>query len=480
MALNKRLAIAVLRWIAIGIVGGQSVLFARSYAPGTTGHTFTSDDAIPVLMANADRIDAFSLYYWGQDRWGAWPMLAMGYAHRITGSVWSMGSFYLVVCTMLALSAFLIWHLSGRFGVSLALAFAVVVLHWALPILEIAAPYAWQIVSLLAAWAAFRAAMSGRSGWLVVAGCATFLSVWSSPNSILCLPVLFVLDALPGPRDSLSRRVKLAAGTAAAAIPTFLIQYYFHRSAQRAFGSTYATPIELDYKNWVQNIAVGASRIPLGAWGIGLIGLIFFAVHRSRGQWRAENRTALGFLWIAFASFVPTVLFSWVRLNAMDARYFCNCTIFLVLAGVLLVLASLASEIGGLVLVTALSVLALFPIPSAVASKEQQLELELTDKIAASSERPIVMSVYWKIYEFAAARHQPNLTPIVLQGELDRTPWTKFSLRPGVTVLVLRSKGQEAPPILEEYGFSLEILTPFVLSSEICDVASYLVREKGL
>lgn len=476
MALVTRVA----RWLALAVVAVFTLLEMRSYVPGNETDTFNSDDAIPLLMANAPHLKGFSLYYWGQDRWGAWPMLAMNLVHRATGFAWAMMSFHVAICAAVLMTAVMVWRLGGRFGVPLALTFLVSSLVWTLPVLQIAQPYAWQNLALVGAWLAFRAALTDHPRWLIVAAVAGFLSAWSSPTSTLCLPVLFALEAVVSPRET--RAVGLAAATSfAAVVSALLIQVYFHRYAQRTFGWAYTTPVALDRGYWSSNISIGVSRIPAGAWAIGGIGLgLLVAVQLARRPWRREYVTALGFLWIAFASFVPAVAFSWVRLNEMSGRYFFDCTIFLVSAGTLLALTALDAELVGLLAVTVAAGSVMFAIPSAQISHEQVSELALAEQIAGHSDAPIVLGEYWSVYELAGARYQPALTPIVLQGQFDRMPWTKLVLHSGETVFVLRKQGTPAPLALEEYDFSLRLLEPAAAASDSVVVATYLVGEKRL
>ena len=58
-------------------------LGAPSFAPGSQAMgAFDSDSAIPVLMAKTARHTAYEAFYWGQDRFGAWPFLLLSLLAR--------------------------------------------------------------------------------------------------------------------------------------------------------------------------------------------------------------------------------------------------------------------------------------------------------------------------------------------------------------------------------------------------------------
>ncbi len=88
----------LLLWRAIAVFGPDS-----SYV------YFNSDGAIPILMANDDRpITVFDAYYYGSDRWGAWPLLAARLIHQETKFRWSDKAVHTIRTAWLFLAIFVL------------------------------------------------------------------------------------------------------------------------------------------------------------------------------------------------------------------------------------------------------------------------------------------------------------------------------------------------------------------------------------
>src|SRR5262252_5908360 len=129
--------------------------------------TYSSDDAIPLLMANEPRMTPFSLFFYGQDRFGAWPFLiarALGWLGHFS---WSPE----------LLSAYLTLFMFAA---------------------------AWPL------WALGRLSSDRRSrAWFVAASISSVLAVWISPLSGI---ILFVIAMLEWTRSRKTTRLEAASG----------------------------------------------------------------------------------------------------------------------------------------------------------------------------------------------------------------------------------------------------------------------------
>src|SRR5205823_14455280 len=89
---HGRTAARCLVCVALAL-GAWGLLLARAlhtFGPDSVYvQPFNSDSALPVLMANDPKIDAFRTYIYGQDQIGAWPFLACQLQARATGYVWT-------------------------------------------------------------------------------------------------------------------------------------------------------------------------------------------------------------------------------------------------------------------------------------------------------------------------------------------------------------------------------------------------------
>src|SRR5207248_2533345 len=143
----------------------------RALAPWQVGlQPVNSDCAVPLLMARHPQPGLFGLYYWGQDRFGAWPFTL---AHGLSGLLRrtpSLEGLYLLMEVLLALAiaAFVLAQPRARGFIASALVLALVLsprLRGGL--FNSSQPYAWQWAALLPAWAAIHS----RRRW---AAAATF------------------------------------------------------------------------------------------------------------------------------------------------------------------------------------------------------------------------------------------------------------------------------------------------------------------
>ncbi|MCS7002695.1 MAG: hypothetical protein NZ518_07600, partial [Dehalococcoidia bacterium] len=196
---------AVVGWAWLATAVGH--VFAPWHA---SVRTFAADNAIVVLMANDPTIDLFHLYYFGQDRFGAWPFLLMQFAAIGLGVGWTVDAIYLVQTLWLCAGALALGAVAKRFALYLAVAYlCAVALNVAVApyIFQIGQPYAWQIPALLFSWWSLRAlgdatvfpdAQGVGRRWALTTATAgiAFLAIWSSAMSAPLLIVVALAEAL--------------------------------------------------------------------------------------------------------------------------------------------------------------------------------------------------------------------------------------------------------------------------------------------
>src|SRR5258706_10701878 len=102
------------------------------FGPDSNNVFFNSDGAIPLLMANDDRsITLFDAYYFGGDRWGAWPMLSARLIHHSTNYPWTARSFHVMSAIWLFVGILVMAGLNRRDYFAVTLIFLITLcLHW--------------------------------------------------------------------------------------------------------------------------------------------------------------------------------------------------------------------------------------------------------------------------------------------------------------------------------------------------------------
>ena len=194
---------ALVVWAAL--LGRAMQIFAPSTDVNDVG--FNSDSAIPVLMSNETRpFSAYSLYYYGADRWGAWPFLLTRWIGERTGYHWTDDTLFRVQALWVFLGALVFATLNrdGRILTGLGYLVVLCVHRDARYLLfELSQVYAWQCTGVLLGWACLRRlhgasaetttrpSISHALGWLVGTFFCAFLAIWSSVASTPLL--LFLL-----------------------------------------------------------------------------------------------------------------------------------------------------------------------------------------------------------------------------------------------------------------------------------------------
>ncbi|RYZ42996.1 MAG: hypothetical protein EOO71_05345, partial [Myxococcaceae bacterium] len=166
--------------------------------PGTAwGAEFSSDSAIPLLMARAPHVDLFAAYYWGQDRFGAWPFLLARY---FGGRDWSAEGLQALLIVVTWTAAFPLARLARTGVVAVGLCLCVPLLV-GLPrevrahLLDISQPYGWQFAVMAWSWLGMRGVLEARTsrgawGWGLAATAFCGLAFWISVSSLPSLVAL--------------------------------------------------------------------------------------------------------------------------------------------------------------------------------------------------------------------------------------------------------------------------------------------------
>ena len=445
---------------------------------------FNSDSALPVLMANDEKLDAFRTYIYGQDQIGAWPFIAAQLVRRATGYTWTPHSIYLVQVVWLCLSILVVAALCRACALLTgALLAAVLCLHPTVShyLFVLNQRYAWQVTPLVCAWLCLRqlcarlsdAPTAGRARvwlWSVAAFCFALLAVWTSPLSTPVLCALFALEVLRARLSAADAQgqqrpahvLKNFLPVVAAIVTEQLLKANYHRFALKHYGTNFKTPTEFDWGNLLVNLQREwevFTRAP--AWPLALGGLLaggllavclLWCAVRGRGLRVCQTGVRLdlsvlitGSAIVGLANFAVAVLFTWVRLNLYGPRYLALthlCGVFCgLLTVVLIVNLSARGHAARRVVHPALAALCalilVFKFPP-VRPNPDYLKLKaVAVELAQRAPQAFVLGGYWDTYALAALAPPGTLTPVPAQDQLVRTPWTPERMRASASVLVV-------------------------------------------
>lgn len=465
--------------LAALVAWAASLLIAvRLLPPGSSWlGPYTSDTAIPVLMARAPAVDLFHAYYWGQDRFGAWPFLA---ARALGGTEWTAEGLQGLLLGVAWTAGLALAWLVRRRGLSagvLILLPLVLAMHPAVRpyVLELSQPYGWQLAALLWAWAGLRALAGARTGraaleWGTAAWVPSALAVWVSASS---LPVLAALTAVEALRARVRgegipgwRRVALALPLALAMLFERQLRRIYHRFAEHHFSSDFRTQVELDRGHLLDNAWQLTGRMLEGPLPLLAI-LVLLAAGLGLARWRAraDARPWPDSLWVAagcglaaLAQLPVLMAVTHVRLNGFEPRYLGLVHLFAALGLGLLVLAALERwsppvllRWSGLAVAVALVTLAVLrPGPPAQEAGYVQAHsaAQALAKVAPGS---FLVGGYWDVYTLASLQGpEAALRPVPRENEYQRTPFLVPALRAAPELVWVQSEpvpaAAEPPP----------------------------------
>jgi hypothetical protein len=490
---------------------------------------FNSDSAIPVLMANDERrISVFNCYYYGADRWGAWPFLFAQLIGRAVGHHWTPETLSAFQTVWVFLGVWAFASLSRRDAIVAGLTYLLVLcLHreGRYLLFEMSQIYAWQITALLLGWASlrrlfesFRAAQPNQIGrqsaWLLTTVGVSFLATWSSVASTVFLAFLLVLEALRARSKSqtswLNKQIVTPTmlGLAAIAAANLLereLKMSYRRYSAEHYGDSFATVFGFDTGYLAENLARQWQHLAKLSWWplyvlptlalLVLAGVVLYAVvarkdplHEQTTALFARDRVilALGAYGIAAINLGLAIMVDHVRLNGYDDRYLTLTNHFAPVSGIFLVFivvtdlirsSRLRAYIHAMFVLGALGFLTV-KFPVARDSAEYRLLAETASTLAERAPGGILMGSYWDTYVFTALQPSNTMIPVPFEGHSFRTPWTPRALRRSERVIVGHPRGvmpsaMSSSETLEQHGVMFRLVDPHWYENERYTFALY-------
>jgi hypothetical protein len=492
---------------------------------------FNSDAAIPILMSNEDRpIGVFNLYYYGTDRWGAWPFFATQFIHRVTGYRWTDQSLFMLQTLWLFIGVLCFAALSRRDSLLVALVYLTALcLHTEARFLifELSQLYAWQTTALLFSWYGLRRlfefdfeAVKTRWDWkrstlIFLTFAFSYLAVWSSNASLFFLIFLLHLEALRARLKTKGERVyqRLLKPYAFALISILaatlleqLQKWNFHRHGLKHYGSDFKTNFHLDTSYLSENLGEQLHNIgKLSWWPLYLLSILvmlalassfLYAYFKKKDGLLEKLRTALaddtmilaiGAFAIASINFALAVMVDHVRLSLYDLRFLTLTNLFYPISGMLIIflifkLIVKSSRFGSYAqpaFSVILLMLLIIKFPAQGYNHEYKLTKDAALVLEQKAPRGVLMGGYWETYVFPALQPDNPMIAIPIEGHEVRMPWTRELVRRADRVILeygrIHSGGPVAPPErLDQYGSSLRLVDPEWYKNELYAFALYV------
>lgn len=474
------------------------VLALRTFGPDSVYTNFSSDSAIPVLMANDDRpITIFDTYYYAADRWGGWPMLIAKYLHLNTGLRWTDQRLHYMRTVWLFFGVLVLAALNSRAAPAVIVSALIVICLEPTSrrlAFDLSQLYSWQVPALFLAWFCLRRLLAEqfRIFWAAAFYFCALLAIWSSVASAPILAVLVTLEALRShfliPRTITTRRIVVSVVLLFAATASeYLMKMNYRRFSFKRFGYEYKTEMAVDFGHLSENLLANwhsmvqyyffpfivlAICFVVGAAGFILYALV--ARRRSLLTRFFEDETAtmiVALTLMAAMNFALIASIDHVRTSQYDVRFHTPTYLFSATAGLLVIYLAirvLADRLAitryamPVVVVGAFIILGI-NFPPRAFNEVYKLETETALTLSQKAPGALLMGGYWQTYIFAGLQPTNTMVPLPVQGELNRIPWTEKILHASEHVVVeyRRSRlvvpGALPPNELRQFGNVLRL-----------------------
>ncbi|WNG18175.1 hypothetical protein [Cystobacter fuscus] len=464
--------------------------------------TWNSDTAIPVLQSNDPVFDTFRLYYYGQDRLGAWPWLLAQAWRALTGFDWTPHRLFLWHATWACGACLALRGLHRQVGWVLAACFAALVLLSPLChayLFDLGQPYGWQLTALfLAGWAfnrlveALARPAPGRVtwGWAGLALLFSTLACWTSPISGPLLLVGLVVQgtlasALSPPGRARWRPWLCLLPLVVGFLFEARARSVFHRFSRAHFNHGYRTNLRLDLDHLLENVhglfatffAQALAPLVVLGWLLGLMTLGFLLHHL---RWRTlAARSApvelaaltLSLAGAALGNLLLCLVVQHVRENGYSIRYLVPSFVLGVLAalsGVLFLLGqvpALRERMGVLCAVFAGGLVAggLLLVKPRLENPYLATAQAVTDTLVVRAPGAVLLGGYWDSYVLGGLDPARRLPTVVLEGDYLRTPFWVSRVREADEVLVSLAQSSQPETIPDPPAWLFQHGTPFQL-----------------
>jgi hypothetical protein len=484
----------------------------RVLGPDSVYTNFTADCAIPILMANDERpITVFDTYYYAADRYGGWPFLIAKMLHQNVRLHWSDQTLHYAKTIWMFFGLLILAALNARAApavlVSSLIALCLEPTSRRL-MFDVGQAFAWQLPPLLLAWFCLRHLLAQRLRsdeatevrvhgifWSASFYLSAFFAIWISVASAPLLAVLLTLEALRShflfQKTITKRRIGLALLLLLAATASeFLMKKNYHRHSLKHFGNDFKTGMALDFgylyenllTNWHSLVQFKMFFLIVVAlcFVVGTAGLLLYARIVNKGPlltrvfsfFEDETLTMIVALTaMAAMNFLLTISVNHVRLNFYNVRFHALTYLFAAIAGLLtiyLAIRVLANRFAVTRPVLPLVLVCVFiwlgvEFPRRALSETYKLDRQTALALSQKAPGSLLMGGYWETYLLAGLQPTNTMTPLPVEGVLNRMPWTVAMLQDSQQVLIeYRSSGvvqkDSLPPNeLLQYGNLLKL-----------------------
>ena len=484
----------------------------RVFGPDSIYTNFTADCAIPILMANDERpVTVFDTYYYAADRYGGWPFLIAKVLHQNAGIQWNDQIFHYTKTVWLFLGLLILAALNARAAAAVLVSALIALCLEPTSVrlmFDVGQLPAWQLPPLLFAWFSLRRLLAQRLRadeatavrvqgilWSASFYLSAFFAIWISVSSAPLLAVLVTLEALRSHflfKTTITKRriglvvVLLLAATAS----EVLMKANYHRHSLKHFGNEFQTGIAFDFgyvyenllANWQNVVQFKMFSLIVVAlcFVVGMAGLLVYSRIFDKGRlfrrvisfFEDETVTMIVALTaMAAMNFLVLVSANHVRQSEYNVRFHALTYLFGSIGGLLTIYLAIrvlanrtavAGYVLPLVLVCAFILLGVnFPRHSL----SEAYKVDTQTALALSQKAPgsMLMGGYWETYLLAGLQPTNTMTPLPVEGVLNRTPWAVGMLSDSQEVVVeYRSSGivqkDSLPPNeLRQYGNVLKL-----------------------
>ncbi|HET9710572.1 MAG TPA: hypothetical protein VFP64_01780, partial [Pyrinomonadaceae bacterium] len=264
----------------------------------------------------------------------------------------------------------------------------------------------------------------------------------------------------------------------------------YHRHSLKHFGHDYKTPMALDFGYFYENLLTNWQNIVQFkmfslivvalCFVVGTVGLLLYARIVDKGSlltrvisfFEDETFTMIVALTaMAAMNFLLIASINHVRFNFYDVRFHALTYLFSAIAGLLVIYLGIrvvADRFGVTRYVMPLVVACAFILlgiefPRHSLSERYKLDRQTALELSQKAPRALLMGGYWETYVFAGLQPTNTMTPLPVERDLKRIPWTRAMLHDSKQVVMEYRKSSVVPEDslppneLRQYGDLLKL-----------------------
>jgi hypothetical protein len=405
-------------------------------------------------MARDNTLEARNLFFWGQDRWGAWPMWLIGGIMKSLNFKINYDNYYLFQFLFIFLC--ILYYVYKNFTEHRMLFISILLCIFSLKtetcnyLLDISQPYAWQLGCYLLFISIYLEKKRKSLFQYSILILLSILQVWSNPLSLFYMSIFALVIHIEKLFYQKKKLGNLNLFIFLFILPSFMINELFKSKwyiwTLLKLKNIFNTKIQVEnFETSFINLKTILYKTFSNQFILLLIILIailllFLFFKRIRIKDKNPILITLIFLLICFIQIILFSIINWIRLNVYHERYFFPIYFLITLSFLHLVYSLLLDSNEKIkkfiIYAPLLMILPLVENLNLIPNKENQLLKEQAIYLEKNFTGLPLLGDFWGIYVWPALQEKNASIPINTTNQKQYSGWNYSKLKNGDQILV--------------------------------------------